>query len=153
MKNLFIMSFLLLTLNLSSNELAWVDEQVNAIKPPRTGVKSSVISRLRNPFIFLHKKSSTETSTTRRSIPNGMLSSSSKTKAVAIKKTIKTNLVLDATMNHSALIGGKWYKINDKVGAYTLESVNTTSVVLTNKDKRLVLSTNSKNLTLKFKNK
>ena len=152
MKTLFIVTFLLLTVNLSSSELDWVDEQVNAIKPPRTGVKSSTIARLKNPFIFLKKKAASKSSGKRRAIiPNGAIASSSN--AVA-KKSIKRKrgLSLDAIMNHSALINGRWYKINDKVGAYTLSSITGTSVTLTNKSKSLLLSTNSKNLNLKFKN-
>jgi len=153
MKTLFIVTFLLLTLNLNSSELDWVDEQVNAIKPPRTGVKSSTVARLKNPFIILRKKSSSKSSTakSRAIVPNGAIASSSN--KIAKKKVVKKGLSLDAVMNHSALINGRWYKVNDKVGAYTLSSVDRTSVVLTNKKKSLMLSTNSKNLNLKFNNK
>ena len=151
MKTLLIVTFLLLTQSLSSDELTWVDEQIDAIKPPRVGVKNSVISRLKDPFIFLKKKSSKKSSVAqnKRVVPNGMLRASNKTKAVVVKKV----LTLDAIMNKTALISGKWYKLNDKVGKYVLSSVSRTSVILTNKNKKLVLSTNSKNLTLKFKNK
>ena len=153
MKTLFIVTFLLFTLNLSSNELNWVDEQVNAIKPPRNGVRSSTISRLKDPFIFLRKKGTSKSSKTVKSsgiTPNSSVRSSSSTTTIRAKKR---TLSLDAIMNHSALISGKWYRINDKVGAYTLSAVNQTSVVLTNKAKSLILSTNSRNLNLKFKNK
>ena len=153
MKTLFIVTFLLLTMNLSSSELDWVDEQVNAIKPPRSGVKSSTIARLKNPFIFLRKSSSKSSKATKSKgiVPNTTVASSSN--AVKKKAPARKGLNLDAIMNHSALINGKWYRVNDKIGAYTLSSVNRTSVVLTNRKKSLMLSTNSKSLNLKFKNK
>jgi len=157
MKTLFIVTFLLLTLNLSSNdELEWVDEQINAIKPPRVGVKSIKIARLKSPFIFLRKKGNSKNTTARRRsvIPNGMMASSrNKTKKAKKAKVVKRGLYLGAVLNDTALISGKWYKINDKVGAYTLTSVSRTSVVLSGKKKSLTLSTDSKNLNLKFKNK
>ncbi|MEA3331765.1 MAG: hypothetical protein U9Q29_08750 [Campylobacterota bacterium] len=158
MKTLFIVTFLLLTINLSSNELAWVDEQVDAIKPPRSGIKNSTISRLKDPFIFLRKNSSKKegskkSSTTRRVVPSSTVASSSSAKATKSIAVAKKSLTIDAIMNTSALISGKWYKINDKVGNYTLSSVSRTSVVLTRNGKNLVLSTDSRNLNLKFKNK
>jgi len=156
MKTLFFVTFLLLTLNLSSSELDWVDEQVNAIKPPRNGIKSSAITRLRNPFVFLHKKEPKKAPSGIKKlavVPNGIMTSSSSSVSKKPISSKKKALSLSATMNHSALINGKWYKINDKVGFYTLCSVKRTSVVLKNKTKTLVLSTNSKNLNLKFNNK
>jgi len=156
MKTLFIVTLLLLTQSLSSSELDWVNEQVDAIKPPRSGVKNSTIARLKNPFIFLHKKGSSKSSKTVKSkgiIPNGAITSSSNKTALKPKIAKRKGLNLDAIMNRSALINGRWYKVNDKIGAYTLSSINGTSVVLSNKKKSIMLSTNSKNLNLKFKNK
>ena len=155
MKTLFIVTFLLLTLNLSSNELAWVDDQVNAIKPSRSGIKNSSISRLKDPFIFLKKNGaktySKASSKKATALPGSVAKSSTNTQAV--KKQAKKRLSLNAIMNNSALISGSWYKVNDKVHNYTLSSVNKTSVVLSKNGKNLVLSTDSRNLTLKFKNK
>jgi len=151
MKTLLFITFLFLTQSLSSNELAWVDEQVNAIKPPRTGIKNSAISRLKDPFIFFKKKKSKKSSKSKKRVSNKKVASATNTRT--LRKKVKKTLTLDAIMNHSALISGKWYKIDDKVGRYTLTNVDETSVVLSNKGKRLVLSTNSRNLNLKFKNK
>ena len=53
MKTFIILTLLLFTNNLSANELAWVDQQVEAIKPPRSGLKSSTLNSVSDPFIFL----------------------------------------------------------------------------------------------------
>ena len=45
MKKIFIV-ILIFIVNLYSSELDWVNEQIDAIKPPRIGVKNSKISKL-----------------------------------------------------------------------------------------------------------
>lgn len=45
---------------IENNELAWVDEQVNAIKPSRDGLKDSTVGHIKNPFIHLAKKQSSK---------------------------------------------------------------------------------------------
>ena len=58
MKNYLILIFTLFAVvSLSSNELSWVDTQVEAIKPPRKGMSDSNIANIRSPFIFLNGKS------------------------------------------------------------------------------------------------
>ena len=56
MKKLTILLLLVLSTTLFSDELSWVDEQVEAIKPPRHGILRRDISKLRDPFIFLSAK-------------------------------------------------------------------------------------------------
>ncbi|OIP56642.1 MAG: hypothetical protein AUK54_01695 [Helicobacteraceae bacterium CG2_30_36_10] len=151
MKKHIIISFLFLfSVVLSSNELAWVDEQINAIKPPRKGLSNSAVSNLKNPFIFLNKQST-------KTVSNKPVSSSptiaSSTAKISKPTTSNKILYLDAIMNKSALISGTWYKTNDSVQGYTILDITRTSVVLTKNSKRLVLSTNSTNQNLKFKNK
>ena len=148
MKNLFILISILLALNSFANELQWVDEQVQAIKPPRSGVKTSTINSVSNPFLFVKEKS-------------GKNAKSSKAKTALNKTSSNKNqvskkskaLVLNAIINKSALINGKWYKIKDKVGKYTLSSIERNTVILKYKTKELFLSTNTQTKNLKFKNK
>jgi len=153
MKTLFII-FLLLTLNLSSNELNWVDEQINAIKPPRKGVSSSTISRLRDPFVLKKKTKQKEVKNSTKKekgiIPNGMANSSSN--KIESKTLSRSAFKISAIMNKSALINGTWYKLNDKIKGYTLSRITTSYVILTKKGKNMLLSTNS-NINIKFKNK
>lgn len=156
MKTLLIAIALLLTVSLSSDELAWVDEQVSAIKPPRTGMKSRELSMVRDPFIFLKKnrideannKSSSKTARP-RSTPNRIATSSEMKKVVKKKKSLSVTML----MNSSALINGKWYKLGETVNGYKVSKIDSTSVLLTKKNKKLLLSTNSKNKNLNFNNK
>jgi len=149
MKTLLIYISVILTINTYANELKWVDEQIQAIKPPRNGVSKTKINGLSNPFVFLQKN---------KDISNkkSVASRSKKTTPSLLNKnkvSKKSNIItLDAIINKSALINGKWYKINDKIGKYTLSSVERTTAILKYKNKELYLSTNSRNKHLKFKN-
>ncbi len=149
MKTFFMTIVVLLTVNLSSNELAWVDEQVEAIKPPRIGMKNRELAVVKNPFIFLNKNRSVssgkKSSTQQKSAKKKVASTS------AIKK--KTSLSVTMLMNSSAMINGTWYKVGDIVNGYKVSKMDTHSVLLTKKSKKLLLSTNSKSKNLNFNNK
>lgn len=144
MKYLLIITFLLFAINLNSDELKWVDDQVEAIKPPRKGISDENISMLKDPFYFAKEKKSPKSKTS---------VSSTKSPTKYKRPTRTTTYVLKSIMNQSALINGKWYTINDKVGLYTLSEVKRNSVTLSYKNKKLVLSTVSKIKNLKFNNK
>ncbi len=158
MKTFFIVITILLTANVNANanELAWVDEQVEAIKPPREGMKSSELSRLKDPFIFLTKNRIKEVKT-----KNAKRSSSPRVACKAIssvsgaKKIIKRRkgLTLTTVINTSAMINGKWYKTGDRISGYKVSKIDATTVLLTKKSKKLLLSTNSKNKKINFNNK
>jgi hypothetical protein len=151
MKSFFIISFLLLlSLNLSSNELEWVDEQIEAIKPPREGVSEIEIASLKDPFIFL-KKADTKNNVI-AAAPAVFTSDTTDLPKVKVLPQ-KKKFILDAIINKSALINGKWYTISDKIDDYTVSKIGTTSITLSKKGKEEILSTSSKNLNLKFKNK
>lgn len=141
---------------LNANELSWVDEQVNAIKPSREGVGLQSISLLSNPFIFLEKnrpeKKEKRESNIKSAIPVQSLASSSNFSVIATQPTIKS-LELNAIMNKSVLISGTWYKLNDVVQGYLVKTIEQKSVTLSKNGKELVLTTKTKNLNLKFHNK
>jgi len=145
MKKLLILTLLLVSTHLLANELAWVDEQVEAIKPPRKGIATREISKIKDPFIYLHKKAKKRTRSSYRRYSKS-----------ASKKQIQrysSKLSLEAILNKSALINGKWYKEGEKVYGYKLEKVNLQSVLLTRGKKQILLSTMSKSKNLKFNNK
>jgi len=146
MKTLYAILVLLGISQLSASELSWVDEQVEAIKPPRTGISSKEIKAVKDPFIFLVKKDDIEGKPKKNT-------SKKVSTAHYVKKSHTKRLVLDAVLNKSALINKKWYKEGDKVYGYKLAQVNTTSVVLKRQNKQLLLSTKSKSKNLKFHNK
>jgi len=146
MKTLYAILIFLGISQLSASELSWVDEQVEAIKPPRSGISSKEIRAVKDPFIFLVKKDDVEDKT-KKSISKKVSSSH------YVKKSHSKRLVLDAILNKSAMINKKWYKEGDRVYGYKLAQVNTTSVVLKRQNKQLLLSTASKSKNLKFHNK
>jgi len=152
MKNILI--FLTLLAYANANELAWVDEQIEAIKPPRIGIDSKQFSYLKDPFIFLKKNQTPkeETKTTQRtassSIPAGVLTSRAPSKSKNNK-----NLNLIAVINNKALINGQWYTVGAEIRRYKLTQVNSSSVLLTKGKKTLMLSTRTQNSNLKFKEK
>ena len=147
MKNFFkLIVLLLLSLNSNSDEVKWVDEQIEAIKPPREGVSEPKIASLLDPFIFLkEKKSETNSSVS--------IASEVTTPSKSVVPPSEKKFVLDAIINKSALIDGKWYKINDKIDEYTISNINTTSVTLSKKGKQMVIATSSNKLNLQIKNK
>ena len=145
MKKLILISILIFTTNILANELAWVDEQVEAIKPPREGVSNKDISKLKDPFIFLHVKKAKK----RAKSPYRKYSKSSSKKRI----THSSKISLDAILNKSALINGKWYQEGEKVYSYKLEKVNLQSILLTHGKKQILLSTETKSKNLKFNNK
>ncbi|QOY52819.1 hypothetical protein [Candidatus Sulfurimonas baltica] len=155
MKTILIASAsIILTGILAANELAWVDEQIEAIKPPRKGIN---ISYAKDPFIFLEKNGYKAkgkrkvflTSSSAKSTP----SLKGSTPYISDIQPPRTELILDLVINSSAMINGRWHKVNDKVGNYTLTDVGKDSVTLKIGDKELILSTHTKNKNLKFKNK
>lgn len=87
-----------------------------------------------------------------RIIPVGITNSNTSTNQKIVQSSNRA-LAIDAIINKSVLINGKWYKIDDVVQGYTIKSIFRTSIVLSKNNKDLILSTNSKNLNLKFKNK
>jgi hypothetical protein len=138
---------------LEANELSWVDEQIKAIKPPRKGATNYDISKVRTPFVFLYKKKKPKSDVSKKSIKKNSVSSSKgvKIQKNTLSKTSSVRLSLSAIINGSALINGRWYKLEDKVYGYTVAGIKLTSVLLVNGDKKLILSTTDTKRNLKFK--
>ncbi|MEA1891469.1 MAG: hypothetical protein U9N33_02015 [Campylobacterota bacterium] len=148
MKTYFLMTFLLVSsVAISSDELSWVDTQVQAIKPPREGMSNSSVTSISSPFIFLDKKQKKKLSD---KVQSDRTIISTSPDSIVSSKPLK-HLYLSAIINNSALINGQWYKLNDIVHSYKLSSLRRTSVVLTKGESKLVLSTDSINKNIKFK--
>ncbi|HIP20517.1 MAG TPA: hypothetical protein EYG70_05285 [Sulfurimonas sp.] len=153
MKKIALTLSVLLSTAILSNELSWVDQQVDAIKPARVGMKSSAVNRIKNPFIFLQKNKTTIDKTGKKVVSKG----TKRVGPLVVKKekvkTVNKVLVLSAVMNNSAMISGKWYRIGDTVNGYKLNEINRNSVLLSKHKKQLLLSTKSNSDKLKFLNK
>jgi len=145
MKTLLIISTIFLGTSLLSNDLSWVDEQVEAIKPPRSGMNSKSLYGIKNPFVFLEKKTKKD----KKSKSAVKDTTSNFAKKVVKKKPLTLSLIL----NSSVLINDAWYKQGDKVDGYTVKEITPKSVLLTKKKKQLLLSTRSNSKNLKFNNK
>lgn len=155
MKTLYIASTIaLLTSVLSATELSWVDEQIEAIKPPRKGAN---INSIANPFIFLEKNGYIKKVPKKDTSKSATVKSSTNASKISLdeveQKKKYTKLTLELIINSSAMINGVWYKKNSKVNDYTLVDINKDSITLKQGDKKLILSTRTKNKSLKFKNK
>jgi hypothetical protein len=148
MKNLYLLLTLLITTQLFSNDLSWVDEQIEAIKPARVGISEKEISKIKDPFIFLHKNNDSKKVQGTKGISPASYS--------GYKKVVKRRTIhfrLNAILNKSAMINGKWYKQGNYVYGYKLAKVNRNTVLLTRKNKKLLLSTKSRSKKIKINNK
>jgi len=151
MQNLSLLLLFFLSIHLVADELKWVDEQIQAIKPPRNAISQAKINATEDPFIFLNKKVSTKTTTRKTAKSTRKKNTLHKASKKETSQTTGT-FSLDAIINTSALINGQWYKLNSKIGKYTLSSIHASNVILSYKKKKLTLSTRSKTRKLKFRN-
>jgi len=153
-KHILIISVLVSSIVCSANELDWVNTQVEAIKPPREGMNNSELAKARSPFIFLkaNKTASNKKPSSKKPSTVKKITTTSKDKSgKVVSKESSKNLVLSAVINKSALINGKWYKLNDTVYGYKLSNVNRTTVILIKGKKKLVLTTSDIKQNIKFK--
>ncbi|HIP55237.1 MAG TPA: hypothetical protein EYH11_07170 [Sulfurimonas autotrophica] len=130
---------LFITTQLFSDSLAWVDEQIEAIKPMRVGVSEEEISKIKNPFLVFHEDTNLKNS----QAPIKIHSTTLHVKHKKSSKTQPTNFRLDAIINKSAMIQGKWHKEGGYVYGYKLAKVSRKSVLLTQKNSKILLSTKS----------
>jgi len=153
---------ILLSSSLLANELSWVDEQVQAIKPTRSGMSSRSLLLITSPFVFLEKNKTIKSEKllpgTSRPIVSAKRQSQS-TKTSSIQNNINTQnnvrvvnklLSLGMIMNNSVLINGEWYKVGESVSGYKIRKINYNSVLLIKNSKKLLLSTKSDSKKLKF---
>ncbi len=143
MKTLSLFIITLLFSSLGANELKWVDQQIAAIKPPRTGVKLANIKKIKDPFIFTK---TTESLKKKRVKPSKIYHKAHKRRRYPLRR-----LHLVMTLNNSAKINGKWYKVGAMIHGYKITDIKLSSVMLMHHKKTYVLSTYSKK-TIQFKN-
>jgi hypothetical protein len=144
MKVLYIILIFLPLTTLSANDLTWVDQQIEAIKPSREGISNMEISKIKDPFIFLVKDD------------EDVKGKKSAKKTTSQHRYIKTRhnrkLYLKAILNKSALINGRWYKEGSSVYGYKLTIINLNTVILKRKNKKILLSTKSKSKNVNITN-
>jgi len=128
-------------------ELAWVDEQIQAILPSRIGVPEGFINSLHDPM-KMKKPLPTATSGSKLLAPPRLGSGLA---VLSQPKIVEEPLRLMAVMNKTVLINGKWYKAGDSVRNFTLTEVKQNSVLLTGKkDQKLILFLTKQNNNIKI---
>jgi hypothetical protein len=131
---------LLLQLNAGS-DLQWVDDQVKAIKPARSGINSSYIDQLKNPIKLIEAKEIVNKDGT-ISLSNGM--------PKAIHQVRLQPLRLETIINNNVYINGRWYTLNDKIRGKKITLINRNYIVLKDKKKKIRLFVNNKNDKIKI---
>ncbi|MDD4883525.1 hypothetical protein [Sulfuricurvum sp.] len=128
----------------TDKELTWVDEQIQAILPSRIGIPEGFINSLKDPMKM--KASLPSGITGSRLLPPPKLGSN--------LPVIEEPLRLQAIINKSVLINGKWYKLNDSVRNYTLSEIKNNSVLLMGKkEQKLILFLTKQNTNIKITTK
>ncbi len=135
MKHLILLAGLPLFLfaDTPSQNLKWVDEQIAAIKPGRTGMDQRATYKLKNPFsAALHlNQPPVETKDGKDIKP---------IKIAKEEEVVSSHPRLQAIVNRSsALIDGSWYRKDDKVHEYTIKEIGESTVVLKSRKKELKL--------------
>ena len=102
------------------------------------------MAELQDPFLFVKSKDTVKRESKKSS--KVYHSRHHKTR-VSLKK-----LHLSMIMNQSAKINGKWYKIGDTIYGYKIVNVELSKVTLDYHKKNYLLSTDSENKNLNFKN-
>jgi len=132
----------------NNNELRWVDEQIEAIKPPRVGLSPNEINQLKDPFIFLAEKKEDKKTTALKRKKHSKYNYKKK-----IHQQSSYRFSLKAIINKSALINKKWYKEGAYIYGYKVAKVDKNQVILTKGSKKIILSTITQNKNLKFNKK
>ncbi len=137
----FFLIFIASIMSASDSHLVWVDEQINAIKPQRSGISNDYINLLKDPVKLEAPKSDP----------------SQPEKATAFAASEKSDrklnlkpLTLEAIINQSAYINGNWYQLHDKVRDSQLVAIDDNFIVLTNKKQKTRLFVNPKNDKIKI---
>ena len=141
MKKFITASVLLLSIEaFATSDLKWVNEQVDAIKPSRTGISSNFISGLKDPI-----KPEEVKKVKKKNSPTIITSTTKSSRELHLKP-----LTLESIINKSAYINGKWYRENDQVRGKKITLISKNYVILQYKKKQTRLFINKKNDKIKI---
>jgi len=103
-----------------------IDDIVNKIKKDRvSNINKKELLSVKSPLVKLVK------------IDKNSTKDSNKTESTIILR--KESFNLDAIMNNSALINGKWYKKGEKIYSYVIEDIMDDSVYLKDGNKTKII--------------
>ncbi|MDD2839106.1 hypothetical protein [Sulfuricurvum sp.] len=128
----------------NDKELIWVDQQIKAILPARVGVPEGYIASLHDPMKM--KKSQVSPLNSSKLLAPPKLGSN----IILAEEPLR----LQAIINKTVLISGKWYKTNDIVRNYTLTEIKNNAVLLIDKkEQKLILFLTKQNNNIKITTK
>lgn len=150
LKTKLLMLTLFTSLLQADANMSWIDQKIDEIKPARTGLSSSTLARVKNPFIVIKEETKKSTSGKQGT---KTASKNIKKDAVTKKDMDKLPLTLQIVLNSSALISGQWVKENELIRGYKLSQIQSDYVVLERKSKKikLFIAQKSKNLNISTK--
>ena len=138
----------------SDKELAWVDEQIHAILPSRIGVADGYINSLNDPIKYVSTTGTAGVNGLKLLPPPKLGSMPMLPDTLMTPKVVLEPLRLEGLMNKSALINGKWYRLNDAVRSYTLAEIKPSSILLSGaKGQQLILFISKQNTNIKINTK
>lgn len=138
----------------SDKELQWVDEQIQAILPARIGVADGYINSLNDPIKYASSGQVNGENGVKLLAPPRLGSVPMLPGMPIVPKVIEEPLRLQGLMNKSALINGKWYRINDSVRSYKLAEIKPSSILLAGaKGQQLILFISKQNTNIKINTK
>lgn len=138
----------------SDKELAWVDEQIQAILPSRIGVADGFVNSLNDPMKYLSQVPEAGGSSIKLLAPPKLGGMPMLPSMPIVPKIVEEPLRLQGLMNKSALINGKWYRINEAVRSYTLAEIKPNSILLSGaKGQKLILFISKQNNNIKINTK
>ncbi len=135
----FIFISLACSLLVAQDNLAWVDQQIAAIQPKRSGISDIKISEIASPIKYQEfQKDDTDSNDIKSPIVHTELTEPVKPLKVA------------AILNNSALIDGQWLKVSDTVRGHKIKKINSDNVLLQSSNKKLKLFIKEKNDKIKI---
>lgn len=127
--SIFFTIIIALNLHAQNMNVEWVDQQIDAILPKRSGIDENSINNIKEPFVFLKDEQNiTE--------PEFQEQELIATEVMLPDGTIQTEVVkleppkLTAIINKNALIDKQWYKLDDKVRDMKIIKIGKTEVLL-----------------------
>jgi len=152
MKTIYIFYiFILFPLALISNELSWIDQQIDTIKLKRVGIDYAKINYIKDPFIVLKTQKKKQNKHIKQ-IQHTSNKSYFKHKSTVVTKAPPQckNMSLELIINNKAMINHKWYKISQKVCGYKILNITNGTVYLTKNKKQTLLTTKERNNNIHF---
>lgn len=138
----------------SDKELAWVDEQIQAILPARIGVADGYINSLNDPMKYVSSAPVAGANGLKLLPPPRLGAMPMLPNMPIVPKVVLEPLRLEGLMNKTALINGKWYRLNDTVRSYTLAEIKPSSILLSGaKGQQLILFISKQNTNIKIQTK